>query len=105
MIWRVRSRAEFAALADAPARRSRHLVVHRAPLAPTGPARVAFAIGRRFGNAPQRNRIRRRLRAILAELDLEAGVGYLIRVRPGAGELSPTRLRAELRDLTDPQPS
>lgn len=33
------------------------------------PARVAFAINRRVGSAPTRNRVRRRIRAVLGELD------------------------------------
>ena len=38
------------------------------------PPRVAFAIGRATGSAVQRNRLRRRLRAILAACDVPAGL-------------------------------
>ena len=38
------------------------------------PPRVAFAIGRATGSAVERNRLRRRLRAILAACDVPAGL-------------------------------
>lgn len=50
-------------------------------------AHVAFAISRAVGNAVTRNRLRRRLRAIVGALDLPVGV-YLIGCRPVASELS-----------------
>lgn len=58
---------------------------------------VAFAIPRRVGGAVVRNRVRRRLRAILAERARRAGPAggahlpagaYLVAVRPGVAELS-----------------
>jgi len=44
-----------------------------------GPARVAYAVGRRFGNAVARNRLRRRLRAAVHQnhTDLHPGAAYL----------------------------
>jgi ribonuclease P protein component len=44
---------------------------------------VAFAIGRACGPAVVRNRVRRRLRALLAQRDLAPG-WYLFGVRPGS---------------------
>lgn len=41
------------------------------------PPQVAFAIGRRVGSAVRRNRLRRRLRALLAQADVPPGL-YLI---------------------------
>jgi len=57
------------------------------------PARAAFAINRKVGNAVVRNRVRRRLRAILRDLDRPEAVGlapgaYLVSVRPEAANLS-----------------
>lgn len=57
--------------------------------------RVAFAIGRRVGSAVARNRLRRRLRAALAELELAPG-SYLVSAGSEAVHLSPTELRSTL---------
>ncbi len=59
------------------------------------PPRVAFAIGRPIGNAVTRNRLRRRLRALVAA---EAAVGlpagwYLLGASPAAGTADPVELR------------
>lgn len=67
LIGRIRDRATFEALAQRPRRR-------RGPLSlrflPDGiDARVAYAIGRNAGGAVHRNRIRRRLRGAVAELE------------------------------------
>lgn len=55
--------------------------------------RIAFAIGRRFGGAVERNLCRRRLRAIAAELDDLAAGSYLIAVGPGAQSMAFRELR------------
>ncbi len=60
--------------------------------------RVAFAISRAVGNAVTRNLLRRRLRAIVAELDLPAGV-YLIGCRPAASELTFEQIASTLERL------
>src|SRR5216683_8128406 len=67
LIWPVTSRSTFAAL-----RRGRR--VRRGPLtvsfkdgSPAEPPRVAYAIGRKVGSAVERNRLRRRLRAIVRQ--------------------------------------
>jgi ribonuclease P protein component len=52
-----------------------------------GPPQVAFAIGRTVGSAVSRNRLRRRLRSVLAHCDLPSGV-YLIGARAPACELT-----------------
>jgi ribonuclease P protein component len=44
------------------------------PDSAVAPPRVAFAIGRATGSAVQRNRLRRRLRAILGACDVPAGL-------------------------------
>lgn len=59
---------------------------------------VAFAINRAVGNAVIRNRLRRRLRAILAELPLPPGL-YLIGCRPSASELPFEAIRSTLGKL------
>lgn len=70
----------------------------------TGPA-VAFAIGRAVGPAVTRNRLRRRLRAILAELDTVEPlppVTMLIGATPAATKLTFEQLRTELQLLLEP---
>lgn len=63
----------------------------------TRPPRVAFAISRRVGSAVVRNKVRRRLRAVAAEL---AGTGrlgpgdYLVAASPAAADASFATLRA-----------
>ena len=61
-----------------------------------GPARVAYAIGRRTGNAVERNRIRRRLRHIVHDHAerLLPDHQYLVGATPAA-------LRTPTRELQD----
>jgi ribonuclease P protein component len=66
-----------------------------------GPPRVAFAIGRRVGKAVVRNRVRRRLRHVLAELERSSAPGlpggsYLVVARPGADACTSDELRSHL---------
>lgn len=102
LIWRVRGRESFRRLARAPARR-------RGPLSARFVAdgfptpRVAYAIGRRVGSAPVRNRLRRRLRAAVRERagSLRPG-SYLIGAGVAAVTLSPSELRDVLDQLLSP---
>lgn len=66
---------------------------------------MAYAIGKRAGGAVQRNRLRRRLRALVAELAPQLAPGaYLIGAAAEALPLSHGELRSHLsealRDLT-----
>ncbi len=63
------------------------------PGAPDDPPRFAFAIGRRVGGAVVRNRLRRRLRHVLAELRPGPG-DYLLGVDPAAALLPYSDLKA-----------
>ena len=70
---------------------------------PTEPPRVGYTIGRRVGPAVVRNRLRRRLRAVMREAAprLRPGV-YLIGAAPAAGQLSYAELKAAVtRALKD----
>ncbi|MEO5745197.1 MAG: ribonuclease P protein component [Terracoccus sp.] len=93
-LWRISERRTFAELRTT-GRRCRRgpLTVTWLPLAagaPVDPPRVALAIGRSAGSAVVRNRIRRRLRAGLRELQL----GH--RLPPGAYLLSGGAALAQL---------
>ncbi|MGH9156145.1 MAG: ribonuclease P protein component [Acidimicrobiales bacterium] len=98
MIGRVGDRASFSALA-AHGRRARSGPITVTWVGGPGDAsQVAYAIGRRVGGAVQRNRLRRRLRAIVAELapDLPAGT-YLVSAGPAATTTSSGELRTLVR--------
>ena len=102
-LWRVSDRATFEAL-----RRHGHRA-RRGPISVTWlapdptpdptPPRVDFAVGKAAGGAVRRNRIRRRLRAGLRELQhqgrLPAGT-YLLSARPEAAEIPLLRLSRSL---------
>jgi ribonuclease P protein component len=64
------------------------------------PPQVAFAIGRAAGSAVSRNRLRRRLRALLANSDVPPGL-YLIGARPPACEHTFADLERALTSLFD----
>ena len=61
--------------------------------------RFAFAIGRRVGKAVVRNRVRRRLRAILSGLILPGGHDILVSARASAVPLNYHDLEAEVIGL------
>jgi len=67
-------------------------------------ARVAFAIPRSVGGAVVRNRIRRRIRAVLAELSTSKpgsvpGGDYLIRVTAPIDRFDHSALRSTIESL------
>ncbi len=71
---------------------------------PGGPVRVAFAIPRSVGGAVVRNRIRRRIKAVLGELSTSEpgsvpGGDYLIRVTAPIDQTDHQELRSTLRSL------
>ena len=63
------------------------------------PTRFGFIITKRVGIAVSRNLMRRRLKAICAELlpALPAGIDFVIRVHPDANGLPYDQLRRQLR--------
>jgi ribonuclease P protein component len=92
-------------LRHASAARSGPLTVSWLPDPSAMPPALAFAIGKRVGNAVVRNRLRRRLREAARRLeDLPPGL-YLIRVKPNATALSfqeiTTNLSRAVRSLAE----
>jgi ribonuclease P protein component len=128
LIWRIRDRSTFEALRREGIRaRSGPIgitflpdpVVTAPPGAQTGPdgappiletgplpPRLAFAIGRRVGHAVERNRLRRRLRAIFADLAHQGPAAlppgaYLVGCQVGAAGTTHEELREHVsRALT-----
>ncbi len=67
--------------------------------ATTDPARFGFTVSKKIGNAVVRNRVRRRLRALVAALDagqVQEGCDYVLIARPGAVERTHRDLKSDL---------
>ena len=64
------------------------------------PPQVGFAVSRALGNAVTRNRLRRRLRAILSNSDVPNGL-LLFGGRPPLGELTFAELEIRVAALLD----
>lgn len=101
-IGRLRRRRDFAAVfAEGREFARGPFVVRVRPNPEAVPSRLGFAIGKRLGSAVRRNRIRRRIRAILRELPVKDGADVVVIARRGAREASYADLRASLRQLLD----
>jgi ribonuclease P protein component len=79
---------------------TRTLVLHRAvpSVAPADPARVGFVVSKAVGNAVVRNRVKRRLRHLVAErLDvLPVGSVLVVRALPASATASYAALGTDL---------
>ncbi|MBI2169204.1 MAG: ribonuclease P protein component [Actinobacteria bacterium] len=101
MIWRVRDRATFAALARGQRARSGPITVIRTSLPPEvspEPPRVAYRVGRRVGGAVVRNRVRRRLRVAVGNTAdrFRPGWAYLVAVAPEGARAAGADLQAAI---------
>jgi ribonuclease P protein component len=97
VVRRIQDRATFEALrrSDHRARRGPVSVTY-ASGSPAVETRVAYAVGRRVGGAVVRNRLRRRLRAVVSGVeDLRPGA-YLVAADAGATGLSFGELRTNV---------
>ena len=107
LIWRIRERSAFARL-SAEGRRARAGVLWCTfildPPGTATPPRVAFALGRALGPAVVRNRVRRRLRAMLqrecSDSTLPPG-WYLFGAVPDAASRSFIELQFDLHRILD----
>lgn len=66
---RLRQRADFLAVADGARANGPAFVVQRRERADQGPIRIGFTVTKKQGTATERNRIRRRLRALAGRLN------------------------------------
>ena len=99
MIWRIRERSAFTRLAHEGKRtRAGVLWCTYIPDPAATPPRVAYALGRAIGPAVARNRLRRRLRAMLSTIELPPGL-YLIGAQPIAAQRSASELEFDLVKL------
>ncbi|MGH8957771.1 MAG: ribonuclease P protein component [Acidimicrobiia bacterium] len=84
--------ADFRRVLDTGRRRKAGgILVVRSPGQPDQ-IRIGLVAGRRIGNAVQRNRIRRRLRAAVGDADVPAGFDYVLIPEKEVGEASYPRL-------------
>lgn len=103
LIWRLRGRRSFQELYRRGRRQRGALLAVTWLDDGVQPPRVGYAIGRKIGPAVVRNRLRRRLRAVVHEL-AEAGMvpeGMLLigAVDAAAGRATSAQLRNELNEL------
>ncbi len=111
MIERVSGRRAFARLRAEGEHRGRgplRLVSRPDPTA--SHARIAFAIPRSVGSAVERNRVRRRIRAVIGELvdenpTLLAPGDHLIRITAPLAHWSHATLRHTMTELLTPDPT
>lgn len=63
---------------------------------------MGFVVSKGVGNAVIRNRVKRRMRAVMAEMlpSLPGGIDLVIRANPAAADASYAELDAGLRTLT-----
>jgi ribonuclease P protein component len=75
-----------------------HVLAPADPVDAVGPARVGFVVNKAVGNAVLRNRVHRRLRAVLAARlpDLPAGSLTVVRALPSSATASYDELAADV---------
>ena len=78
---RLRQRADFLAAARGPKAATPAFVLQARQRGDDGPVRIGFTVSKKVGGAVERNRVRRRLRAVVrlaAEQDFRPGHDYVL---------------------------
>ena len=92
---RLKRSADFAHVMRSARRRSHHRLLQLAATESGRDAtRVGFSVSRRVGNAVRRNRVRRRLRAIVRQLPIADGFDIVIVAQPLSAEATYDELLA-----------
>jgi ribonuclease P protein component len=91
----LRRKADFEAIARQGSARSGRLLVMRSLRTDGGAPRIGIATSKALGGAVERNRVRRRLRALVREHygSLPSGLDLLVIARPEAARATWTELR------------
>jgi ribonuclease P protein component len=99
----LRRKADFEAIARSGTARSDHLLRIRALRTDRPETRIGISTPRTLGGAVERNRTRRRLRALVREryAELPAGWDVLLIARPEAGRATFEELRQALGGLME----
>jgi ribonuclease P protein component len=101
---RLKQRAEFLAAAAAAKAPASAFILQARRREDEGPARVGFTVSRKVGTAVERNRMRRRLRALVRRAGasrMRPGYDYVLIGRRAALTLLFTRLVGELERALD----
>jgi ribonuclease P protein component len=100
---RLRQRADFIAVAGAARANTAAFVLQRRVRDDDGPVRVGFTVTKKVGNAPVRNRIRRRLRELVkqAAISMRPHHDYVLVGRRAALDRGFAAMLDDLRSALD----
>jgi len=96
---RIRKKADFQSVLGQGKSWAHPLVVLRAYRSGSSPSRAGFVVGRRVGNAVFRNRVRRRLRETVRQVDIIEGWDLVFIARPPAGQADFHQIRQAVYEL------
>ena len=101
---RLRQRSDFLAAAAGVKVATPAFVLQARQRSDEGPVRVGFTVSKKVGNAPERNRVRRRLREIFRRGRLQLtrpGLALVVNVRQGAADASFEELANDYKGALD----
>jgi ribonuclease P protein component len=95
----LRRRADFRAVRNRGRRAADSLLIVNASRSEQPTSRFGLAVGRKVGNAVVRNRLKRQLREILRNLNVEPGWDVVVIARPTAAGAEHGTLTISIRNL------